>query len=73
MAACAGLILTPLLMFKVIPPDLKNTPEAPKEARLQLQQMGPMTGKEAIMLGTMVLAITLWVCYKQMLGRSESS
>ena len=48
-------------MYQVMPPELKATPEAPKEAQKQLENMGPMSSKEWIMLGTMLLAITLWV------------
>eukprot|EP00803_Ostreobium_quekettii_P001978 evm.model.scf_1858.2 EVM.evm.TU.scf_1858.2 scf_1858:5517-13692(+) len=59
--AAAGLILSPLLMYTLIPPELKETPEAPQEAQEQLENMGPMSNKEWIMLGTMLLAITLWV------------
>eukprot|EP00803_Ostreobium_quekettii_P007758 evm.model.scf_1215EXC.5 EVM.evm.TU.scf_1215EXC.5 scf_1215EXC:28331-33596(-) len=59
--AVAGLVLCPLLMYQMMPPELKATPEAPKEAEKQLENMGPMSSKEWIMLGTMLLAITLWV------------
>lgn len=28
--ALAGLLITPLLMYKLFPPEIKDTPEAPK-------------------------------------------
>ncbi len=55
------MLLTPLLVFKLCPPEINETPEAPKEARRRLEQLGPMTRDEGIMLATMGLAVTLWV------------
>lgn len=45
-AACvpciAMILITPLLVYKLSPPEIKSTPEAPKEAARQLEAMGPM-------------------------------
>ena len=43
------------------PPEIKDTPEAPRDAAERLQKMGPMSRDEKIMLGTMGLAVVLWV------------
>ena len=56
-----GTLITPWLLFKLDPPELKDTPEAPKEAALRLEAMGPMSRDEKIMLVTMGLAVSLWV------------
>lgn len=59
--AIVGLIATPLMLYKVMPPELKETPEAPKEAEAKLKALGPMTINEKYMLGTMALAVFLWM------------
>ena len=50
-----------LLLVQISPPEIKDTPEAPKEAARRLEKMGGMTRDEKIMLGTMGLAVVLWV------------
>ena len=50
-----------LLLVQIAPPEIKDTPEAPKEAARRLEKMGGMTRDEKIMLGTMGLAVVLWV------------
>lgn len=59
--AAAALLATPLLLYIVYPPELKDTPEAPGQARANLARMGPMTQNEWTMVATMLLAVTLWV------------
>ncbi|PRW20804.1 Dicarboxylate transporter chloroplastic [Chlorella sorokiniana] len=59
--AAAGLLLTPLLMYKLFAPEIKDTPEAPKLAAERLEKMGPMSRDEKIMLATMGAAVCLWV------------
>ena len=65
MAAClpalAGMLLMPLLTYKMVDPELKDTPEAPAKAKERLAALGPMTGDEKIMLGVMGVAVVLWV------------
>jgi DASS family divalent anion:Na+ symporter len=60
--ALLGLLLTPLVMYKIFPPVIKSTPEAPALAAERLRKMGPMSRDERIMLGTMAGAVMLWVC-----------
>eukprot|EP00798_Chlamydomonas_sp_ICE-L_P023569 gene23569-9093_t len=38
-----------------------DTPEAPKEAAVRLEKMGPMSTDEKCMLGTMAFAVALWI------------
>lgn len=47
--------------MQLCPPEIKDTPEAPRQASEKLEQMGPMTRDEKIMLGTMGFALALWV------------
>lgn len=59
--AFISLMLTPVIMYKIFPPVIKSTPEAPALAEERLESMGPMSRDERIMLGTMAAAVVLWV------------
>eukprot|EP00210_Caulerpa_lentillifera_P004147 g3953.t1 len=59
--AAIGFLLTPLIIYKIIPPEIKDTPEAPAEAERELKAKGPMTRDEFIMATTMSLAVILWI------------
>eukprot|EP00898_Chlorokybus_atmophyticus_P006494 jgi/Chlat1/6846/Chrsp51S06533 len=59
--AIAALLAGPFIMFKLYPPEIQNTPEAPGIAAEKLKKMGPMTRDEKVMVATMLLAVTLWV------------
>ncbi|EEE9969083.1 DASS family sodium-coupled anion symporter [Salmonella enterica subsp. enterica serovar Nigeria] len=54
-------IITPLAVYILTPPEIKTTPEAPIAAAVQLKDMGKMTGREWIMIGTMLLLLVLWI------------
>ena len=45
---------------------MKDTPEAPKQAREALQRMGPMSRDQIIMSATMAGAVVLWVLGDQL-------
>ncbi|KAE8716769.1 Dicarboxylate transporter 2.1 [Hibiscus syriacus] len=60
--ALVSLLLTPLVLYKLYPPETKDTPDAPAMAAKKLENMGPITRNEWVMVGTMLLAVTLWVC-----------
>lgn len=55
------LFVLPLVLYAIYPPELKQTPEAPKVAKQKLVDMGPMSSQEKIMLGTFGLLLGLWV------------
>jgi len=59
--AIIGLLAMPYLMYKIYPPEIKDTPEAPALAAKRLQEMGPVSRNEWAMVGTMLLAVSLWV------------
>lgn len=59
--AFVGLILTPLILYKLYPPGIKDTPHAPAMASERLKQMGSVTRDEWIMIVTMLLAVALWI------------
>ena len=53
--------LVPWVIFKIYPPELKETPEAPAIAQEALDKMGPVHKNEWIMAGTFIGMVTLWV------------
>jgi di/tricarboxylate transporter len=59
--ALVALLTTPLLMYKLFPPEIKNTPDAPSQAEKKLQALGAVTKGEWVMVATMLMAVTLWV------------
>ncbi|XP_059648012.1 dicarboxylate transporter 2.1, chloroplastic [Cornus florida] len=59
--AVVSLLVTPLVLYKLYPPEIKDTPDAPAMATKKLELMGPVTKNEWVMVGTMLLAVSLWV------------
>lgn len=55
-----GLIIIPLAMYLLCPPEIKRTPEAKELAAKELAKMGPMSTREKIMTVIFVLALGLW-------------
>ncbi len=55
-----GIIAIPYVLYKLFPPEIKYTPEAPEIAKKGLKEMGPMTMKEWIMGSTFLGMILLW-------------
>ena len=56
-----SLLVLPLVLYKVFPPELKKTPEAPKLARDKLKEMGPISIKEYFVIAIFTLLLSLWV------------
>lgn len=57
----ASAILIPLLLYRIFPPELKKTTEAPAMARLKLKEMGPVTRNEWLMVLAFVILLVLWI------------
>lgn len=55
-----GLAITPYVIYKLYPPELKHTPEAKVIANQELAKLGPMTYGEKVVSGTFVIALLLW-------------
>jgi len=63
-AAVPGLVcflLIPLFLYKVYPPELKKTPEAPAIAAQELKKMGPVSVHEWMMVATFIILLVLWI------------
>lgn len=56
----AAMILLPLLLYRVIGPEITSTPEAPAAARQKLAELGPPTRDQKIVAATFVGMVALW-------------
>jgi DASS family divalent anion:Na+ symporter len=56
----AGMVLMPPLLYRVIAPEVKVTPEAPAAARRALSAIGPLGRDEKIVLATFVGMVGVW-------------
>lgn len=56
-----SLIVVPLFVYKVYPPEVKETPQAAQMAADQLREMGAMKPGEWVTLGVIVLLLCLWI------------
>jgi len=62
--ALASLILVPLVVYRVFPPEIKHTPAAAEFASNELHLMGPMKWPEWWMLAVFGLVALLWLTTK---------
>ncbi|MHC8966450.1 anion permease [Priestia aryabhattai] len=56
-----SLIVIPLVIYKLYPPELKETPEASEIAVKKLNEMGPLKKEEWYMIGVFLLLLVLWI------------
>jgi DASS family divalent anion:Na+ symporter len=56
----AAMALLPYLLYRVIGPEVRSTPDAPAAARQALAALGPLTRNEWIVLVTFVGMVGLW-------------
>lgn len=56
-----SLILIPLVIYKLYPPEIKETPQAPQMAEKKLKEMGPLKKEEYYMIGVFLLILALWI------------
>jgi divalent anion:Na+ symporter, DASS family len=55
-----AMALLPLMLYKVLAPEVKATPEAPRAARRALAALGPLRAAEKIVAATFVGMVALW-------------
>ncbi|BDG59203.1 anion permease [Caldinitratiruptor microaerophilus] len=55
-----SLLLIPYLLYRLYPPEVKQSPDAPRTAAIELERMGPMSGGEKAMLAVFLLTLVLW-------------
>ncbi|MFE8701531.1 anion permease [Cytobacillus sp. FJAT-54145] len=56
-----SLIVIPLFIYKVYPPEVKETPAAAQIATQKLKEMGPLKKSEWSMISVFVLILGLWI------------
>lgn len=56
----AAILLMPLVLFWLYPPEIKNTPNAAQFAKEKLAEMGKMSRGERIMLTIFAVLLLLW-------------
>ncbi len=57
----ASILIIPFLLYKIFPPELKKTTQAPAMAIEKLKEMGAITRNEILMLMAFVILLVLWV------------
>ena len=62
----ASMLIVPLVLYKLYPPEVTETPAAADQARGKLAEMGGMKRSEWIMLGVFILLLMLWIFSKQL-------
>jgi DASS family divalent anion:Na+ symporter len=55
-----GMIALPLLLYRIIRPEVTATPQAPAAARRALEALGPLTRQEKIVLVAFAGMVALW-------------
>ncbi|MET3035725.1 anion permease [Chryseobacterium sp. NRRL B-14859] len=53
--------VVPLVLYKLYPPELKKTGDAPKMAAQKLKEMGPISRNEWLMLLAFFILLGLWI------------
>ena len=56
----AGMILMPLVLYRLMPPEITATPQAPAAARAALSSLGPLSRAERIVTAVFVGMVVLW-------------
>ncbi len=60
------LILMPLCLYRLVPPELKETPRAVSMATEELRRLGALSKDEWIMTGTFLTLLVLWIFGQQL-------
>lgn len=56
-----SLIVIPYVLYKVYPPEIKETPGATQMAAEKLKEMGPLKREEKFMMAVFFLVLSLWI------------
>ncbi|KZE83641.1 divalent anion:Na+ symporter, DASS family [Myroides marinus] len=66
-----ALLVMPLVVYAIYPPEIKKTPDAPVFARKQLEELGPISKPEYITMGVFSILLFLWAGVPAMLFGEE--
>lgn len=56
-----SLVLVPLTIYRLSPPGVVNTPDAPAAAKAALTELGPVTRNERLMAAVALLLLAAWI------------
>ena len=56
-----SLIIVPYLLYKLYPPEIKETPQASQLAHTELEKMGPLSRREKMMIAVFLVVLVLWI------------
>jgi DASS family divalent anion:Na+ symporter len=68
-----SLLVVPLLIYRLCPPEIETTPDATSMAHTELARMGPIKLDEWVMLGTFGLLLVLWIFGPQLGGLTATA
>ena len=68
-----SLVLIPYLIFKIYPPEIKETPDAPEIAAKKLREMGSLTRNEGLMIAVFALLLGLWIFGQGLFGMASTT
>lgn len=56
-----ALIVVPFIIYKIFPPEIKQTPEASRIAKEKLDDFGPLKSSEKRMIVVFIVVLGLWI------------
>ncbi|HWI49007.1 MAG TPA: anion permease [Rummeliibacillus sp.] len=56
-----ALIVVPFIIYKIFPPEIKQTPEASRIAKEKLDEFGPLKSSEKRMIAVFIVILGLWI------------
>ncbi|WP_413568390.1 anion permease [Bdellovibrio sp. HCB117] len=65
-----ALLIIPFALYKLYPPEIKETPNAAEYAKKKLQEMGPIKLEEWIMVGVFFLLLFIWAGVPKLISSS---
>lgn len=68
-----SLAIVPYVVYKLYPPEIKETPGARQIARHRLEDMGPMSKYEWITLSVFLVLVFLWIFGEHLFGLEGTS
>jgi len=57
------LLIVPYFLYKIYPPEIKETPQARQLASSELQKLGPIKTAEKILIGIFIVMLSLWMTH----------
>jgi DASS family divalent anion:Na+ symporter len=68
-----SLMLIPYVVYKLYPPEIKDTPQAKEIAIKSLEEMGPISIYEWITIFVFILLVTLWIFGEGLYGLDSTT